>query len=249
MAAVMNGLALHGGIIPYGGTFLVFSDYLRPALRLSALMGVRVIYVLSHDSIGLGEDGPTHQPIEHLAALRAIPGLFVMRPADAVETAECWAQALARRDGPSVLALTRQGVPAVRLEHTEENLCARGAYELAAAEGPARVSLFATGSEVGVALEAKAILDAEGAACRVVSVPCWELFARQDEGYRARIVAENTVRVAVEAASPFGWERFVGADGAVIGMSGFGASAPGAENFAHFGITPEAVAAAARERL
>ena len=249
MAAVMNGLALHGGIIPYGGTFLVFSDYLRPALRLSALMGVRVIYVLSHDSIGLGEDGPTHQPIEHLAALRAIPGLFVMRPADAVETAECWAQALARRDGPSVLALTRQGVPAVRLEHTEENLCARGAYELAAAEGRARVSLFATGSEVGVALEAKAILDAEGAACRVVSVPCWELFARQDEGYRSRIVAENTVRVAVEAASPLGWERFVGADGAVIGMRGFGASAPGAENFAHFGITAEAVVAAARERL
>ena len=249
MAAVMNGLALHGGVIPYGGTFLVFSDYLRPALRLSALMGVRVIYVLSHDSIGLGEDGPTHQPIEHLAALRAIPGLFVMRPADAIETVECWAQALGRRDGPSAIALTRQGVPAVRLEHREENLCARGAYELAAAEGAARVSLFATGSEVGVALQAKAILDAEGAACRVVSAPCWELFALQDQGYRARTVAADTVRVAVEAASPFGWERFVGADGAVIGMNGFGASAPGSEVFSHFGITAEAVAAAARERL
>ena len=249
MAAAMNGLALHGGVIPYGGTFLVFSDYLRPALRLSAVMGLRAIYVLSHDSIGLGEDGPTHQPVEHLAALRAIPYLWVLRPADAVETAECWALALGRSDGPSVLALTRQGLPAVRLEHTDENLCALGAYELAAAEGTARVSLFATGSEVAVALEAKAILEAEGAPCRVVSAPCWELFARQEERYRADIVAEETVRVAVEAAAPLGWERFVGSAGAVIGMDGFGTSAPGAECFAHFGIVAEAVAEAARERL
>ena len=249
MAAVMNGLALHGGVIPYGGTFLVFSDYLRPALRLSALMGIRVIYVLSHDSIGLGEDGPTHQPVEHLAALRAIPGLFVLRPADAVETAECWALALARRDGPSALALTRQGVSAVRREHTSENLCARGAYELAAAEGPARVSLFASGSEVAVALEAKAMLDAEGAPCRVVSTPCWELFERQDEAYRARTLAADTVRVAVEAAVALGWERFVGLEGAVVGMNSFGASAPGAECFAHFEITAAAVAAAAQEQL
>ena len=249
MAAVMNGLALHGGVIPYGGTFLVFSDYLRPALRLSALMGIRVIYVLSHDSIGLGEDGPTHQPVEHIAALRAIPGLWVLRPADAVETAECWALALARGDGPSALALTRQGVPPARREHRDENLCARGAYELAAAKGTARVSLFATGSEVGVALRAKAILDAEGAPCRVVSAPCWELFARQDDDYRAHIVAADTVRVAVEAAVALGWERFVGTDGAVIGMNGFGASAPGADAFAHFGITAEAVVAAVREKL
>ena len=249
MAAVMNGLALHGGVVPYGGTFLVFSDYLRPALRLSALMGIRVIYVLSHDSIGLGEDGPTHQPVEHLAGLRAIPGLWVLRPADAVETAECWELALDRRDGPSALALTRQGVPAVRHAHTDENLCARGAYELAAAEGTARASLFATGSEVAVALDAKAILDAEGTPCRVVSAPCWELFASQDEEYRTGIVAADTVRVAVEAAALFGWERFVGADGAVVGMNGFGTSAPGADAFAHFAITAEAVAAAARERL
>ncbi len=249
MAAVMNGLALHGGVIPYGGTFLVFSDYLRPALRLSALMGIRVIYVLSHDSIGLGEDGPTHQPVEHLAALRAVPGLYVLRPADAVETAECWALALARREGPSVLALTRQGVPPVRREHVDENLCARGAYELAAAEGRARVSLFATGSEVGVAMKAKAILDAEGAPCRVVSAVCWELFGCQDDGYRAHIVAADTVRVAVEAAVPLGWERFVGTDGAIVGMSGFGTSAPGGDAFAHFRITAEAVAAAARQRL
>ena len=249
MAAVMNGLSLHGGVIPYGGTFLVFSDYLRPALRLSALMGIRVIYVLSHDSIGLGEDGPTHQPVEHIAALRAIPGLWVLRPADAVETAECWALALARGDGPSALALTRQGVPPARREHRDENLCARGAYELAAAKGTARVSLFATGSEVGVALRAKAILDAEGVPCRVVSAPCWELFARQDDDYRAHIVAADTVRVAVEAAVALGWERFVGTDGAVIGMNGFGASAPGADAFAHFGITAEAVVAAVRERL
>ena len=249
MAAVMNGLALHGGIIPYGGTFLVFSDYMRPALRLAALMGLGVIYVLTHDSIGLGEDGPTHQPVEHLAALRAIPGLLVMRPADGVETAECWMLALASRDRPTVLALTRQGVPPMRSAHTEDNRCARGAYEIAAAEGAAQVTLIATGSEVQIALAARERLHAGGIGTRVVSMPCQELFDTQDEGYRRETLAPDTVRVAVEAASPLGWARYVGEDGAFIGMTGFGASAPGGELYAHFGITAEAVAAAARERL
>ncbi|MEE9139603.1 MAG: transketolase, partial [Alphaproteobacteria bacterium] len=227
MAAAMNGIALHGGFIPYGGTFLVFSDYLRPALRLSAMMGQRVIYVLTHDSIGLGEDGPTHQPVEHLAALRAIPNLAVFRPADAVETVECWELALRRRDGPSVLALTRQAAPAVRHEHSSENLSGRGAYVLLDAEGgPRAVTLLATGSEVSVALQARDTLQAEGVPTAVVSMPCWELFEAEPESYREQVLGPGTVRVAVEAAAAFGWERWVGADGAVIGMTGFGASAP-----------------------
>ncbi len=248
MGAVMNGLALHGGLIPYGGTFLVFTDYLRPALRLSALMSQRVIYVMTHDSIGLGEDGPTHQPVEHLAALRAIPNLNVFRPADAVETAECWELAL-RAGGPSVLALTRQGLPAVRLEDTADNLCARGAYELRSAEGEASVTLLATGSEVAVALVARDILQADGVPARVVSMPCWELFDQQDDTYRSKTLGADTVKVAVEAGVAQGWGDFVGSNGAVVGMSGFGASAPAAALYEHFGITPRAVAEAARARL
>jgi len=249
MAAAMNGLALHGGIIPYGGTFLVFADYCRPSIRLSALMRQRVIYVMTHDSIGLGEDGPTHQPIEQLAGLRAMPNLNVFRPADAVETAECWALALAAEATPSVIALSRQGVPTLRTEPVAENLCARGAYELAAADGPARATLLATGSEVSVALAARGMLQADGVPTRVVSMPCWELFERLGREERDAVLGRGTVRVAVEAAATLGWDRYVGADGAVIGMTGFGASAPAADLYRHFGITAEAVAEAVRSRL
>ncbi|MBT5415137.1 MAG: transketolase, partial [Rhodospirillaceae bacterium] len=249
MAAAMNGMALHGGLIPYGGTFLIFTDYARPAMRLSALMGVRAIYVMTHDSIGLGEDGPTHQPVEQIASLRAMPNMAVFRPADAVETAECWALALARKEGPSTLALTRQGLPTLRTAHTDENLCARGAYVLAEANGPARVTLYATGSEVSLAVEAQAMLEGEGVPTRVVSIPSRELFEAQDESYKSNIVDPGHVRVAVEAAIGFGWDRFVGADGAFIGMTGFGASAPAGALYRHFGITAEAVAEAARVRL
>ena len=249
MAAIMNGIALHKGLIPYSGTFLVFSDYARPAIRLSALMGQRVIYVMTHDSIGLGEDGPTHQPIEHLASLRAIPNLLVFRPADAVETAECWALALKTQDQPSVISLTRQGVPPVRLEYSGDNPCARGGYELSPAAGQARVTLIATGSEVGLALKAQEMLAGEGLAARVVSMPCCELFDGQDADYRAATLGPGTLRVAVEAASPLGWDRYVGDDGVIIGMSSFGASAPAEALYEHFGITAEAVVAAVRERI
>ena len=249
MAAAMNGLALHGGVIPYGGTFLVFTDYCRPAIRLAAIMGLRVVFVMTHDSIGLGEDGPTHQPVEHLAALRAIPGLAVFRPADPVETAECWALALRARRTPSVLALTRQGVPTLRTEPCGENLSARGAYQLADADGEAKVSLLATGSEVALAIEARDELQADGIGTRVVSMPCWELFAAQDAAYRQAVLGPGTVRVGVEAASGFGWERHLGADGRFVGMTGFGGSAPFKELFTKFGITPDAVAAAARAGL
>ncbi len=248
MAAAMNGMALHGGIIPYGGTFLVFTDYARPAIRLSALMGLRVIYVMTHDSIGLGEDGPTHQPIEHLASLRAMPNLVVLRPADAVETAEAWAIALERR-GPTVLALSRQNLAPARTEATTENLTARGGYVLTEASGKARVTLIATGSEVQVALAARAALEAEGVPTRVVSLPSWELFEAEDESYRRSVIDPATVRVAVEAGSPLGWERYVGADGAIVGLTGFGASAPGDKLYAHFAITPDRVVVAARARL
>jgi transketolase len=246
MAAAMNGMALHGGITPYGGTFLVFTDYCRPALRLSALMGVRVIYVMTHDSIGLGEDGPTHQPIEHLAALRAIPNLNVFRPADAVEVAECWELALAAANRPSVLALTRQAVPALRSQHLAENLSAKGAYVLAeAAGGPRQVTLLATGSEVSVALEARDLLAKDGLAAAVVSMPSWELFAAQGVAYRAHVLG-SAPRLAVEAAVGQGWERWTGEGGGFVGMSQFGASAPAAKLFEHFHITPAHVAAAAR---
>ncbi len=249
MAAAMNGLALHGGIIPYGGTFLVFSDYCRPSIRLSALMHQRVIYVMTHDSIGLGEDGPTHQPVEHLASLRAMPNLMVMRPADAMETAECWEAALRTGDRPSLLALTRQKVPAVRREFSADNLCMRGAYDLAVPERESDVVIFATGSEVEIALEAKAKLDAAGHPARVVSVPCFELFDEQSPDYQASVLGTEPVRVAIEAAVPMGWERFIGADGIFIGMHGFGASAPAADLYRHFGITTDAVVTAALARF
>lgn len=250
MAAAMNGIALHKGLIPYGGTFLVFTDYCRPAIRLSAIMGQRVIYVMTHDSIGLGEDGPTHQPVEHLAALRAIPNLNVYRPADVVETAECWALALQSENGPSVLALTRQGLPTLRTEYTDENLCGRGAYVLAEADGGARkVTLLATGSEVSLAMEARDSLQADGVPTAVVSVPCFELFADQDAGYRSAVLGPGTVRVGTEAAVRQGWEPLIGEDGAFVGMSGFGASGPGGALYEHFGITAAAITEAARDRL
>jgi len=249
MAAALNGLALHGGAIPYGGTFLVFTDYARPAIRLAALMGVRVIHVGTHDSIGLGEDGPTHQPVEHFAALRAIPNLNVFRPADAVETAECWKLALLAERTPSVLALSRQKVPAVRTTVAGENFSARGAYQLVGAGHPAQVTIFASGSEVAVALAARDLLEADGIGARVVSTPCWELFAEQPADYQAAVIGETTVRVAVEAGVRQGWDRFIGADGVFVGMTGFGASAPAEALYKHFGITPAAVAAAAKFRL
>jgi transketolase len=249
MAAIMNGLSLSNLFIPYGGTFLIFSDYLRPALRLSALMKRQVIYVLTHDSIGLGEDGPTHQPIEQLAALRAIPNLNVFRPADGIETAECWALALEERDTPSVLALTRQALPTVRLNKDSENLCARGGYVLRDAKAPRQVTLIATGSEVEIALRAQDQLEASGIAAAVVSLPCWRLFDQQSEAYRTSVLGFETLRVAIEAAGPLGWERYVGMDGIIIGMKGFGASAPSEQLYEHFGITAEAIVKAVRAKL
>jgi len=249
MAAAMNGMALHGGVIPYSGTFLVFTDYCRPSIRLAALMGRRVIFVMTHDSIGLGEDGPTHQPVEHLAALRAIPNLNVYRPADVTETAECWQLALESRETPSIIALTRQNLPAVRTSYSAENLCARGAYELAAADGDAEVSLFATGSEIEIALAAKALIERAGYAARVVSVPCFELFAEQSADYQAEIVGSARVKIAIEAAVRQGWDRFIDTDGIFVGMTGFGASAPYEQLYKKFGITAEAAAEAALSRL
>ena len=249
MAAAMNGMALHGGIIPYAGTFLVFTDYMRPSLRLSAIMKQRVIYVMTHDSIGLGEDGPTHQPIEHVASLRAMPNVTVFRPADAVETAECWELALANQTGPSVIVLTRQSVPALRLEQDEENLSARGGYILAAADGKARAVLLATGSEVSVALAARDTLQGDGVPTSVVSLPSWELFDEQPADYRAGVLGDGVVRVAVEAAIGMGWERYIGMVGGFVGMDGFGASAPAPDLYRHFNITSEAVAEAVRARL
>jgi transketolase len=249
MAAAMNGMALHGGIIPYSGTFLVFSDYCRPSIRLAALMGQRVIHVLTHDSIGLGEDGPTHQPVEHLAALRAIPNLLVFRPCDAIETVECWQLALESKNTPSVLALTRQNLPLLRKDADTVNKCAAGAYEIAAASGKAQVSLFATGSEVSLAVEAKKLLDAQGIATRVVSVPCFELFLQQPEAARRAVIGDAPVRIGIEAAIRQGWDAIIGSDAPFIGMTGFGASAPAKDLFKHFGITPEKVVAAALSKL
>lgn len=249
MAAAMNGMTLHGGVIPYGGTFMVFSDYSRPSIRLAALMGIRVIHVLTHDSIGLGEDGPTHQPVEHLAALRAIPNLMVFRPADTVEAFECWQLALEAKTTPSALALSRQKTAAVRTTASDENLSARGAYELKAASGDAKATLFATGTEVPIALKAAETLEAAGTPTRVVSVPCFELFEKQDAAYQASVLGRGTVRVAVEAAIQQGWERFIGEDGAFVGMTGFGASAPADVLYREFGITAEAVVAAVKARL
>ena len=248
MAAAMNGMALHGGIIPYGGTFFVFTDYMRPAIRLAALMRLRVIHVLTHDSIGLGEDGPTHQPVEHLASLRAMPGVHVFRPADAMETAECWELAIRRSDGPSLLALSRQGLPSMRGD-VGENRCARGGYVLAEATGgPRQATLVATGSEVALAMEARNLLAGDGIRAAVVSLPCWELFAAQDASFRDEVLGEAP-RVGIEAGVAMGWERWLGPDGIFIGMTGFGASAPEAELYRHFGITAEAAAAAVRKVL
>jgi transketolase len=248
MAAAMNGLALHGGIVPYGGTFLTFSDYCRPSIRLAALMGLRVVYVMTHDSIGLGEDGPTHQPVEHLASLRAIPNLMVYRPADAVETAEAWQLALDDRSRPSLLALTRQNVATVRTAHGGENLTAKGAYELIG-DNNAKVTLLATGSEVDLAIQARSILASEGIGARVVSMPCWELFEEQPETYRDATLGPGTVKVGVEAGVRQGWDRYIGPAGRFVGMHGFGASGPYKDVYGHFGITPEAVADAAKQAL
>jgi transketolase len=250
MAAAMNGMALHGGVIPYSGTFLCFADYSRPAIRLGALMGARVIHVMTHDSIGLGEDGPTHQPVEHLAALRAMPNLLVFRPADGIETAECWRAALEHRQTPSLMALSRQKTPAVRLQSMNgENLSARGAYEIAPAIDEAQVTLFASGTEVTIALEARELLKAEGISARVVSTPCWELFDAQPADYRTEVIGGSPARVAVEAGVRQGWERFIGEDGGFVGMSTFGASAPYERLYKEFGITAEAVAAEAKAKL
>jgi len=262
MAGVMNGLALHGGIRPFGGTFLIFSDYMRPSIRLAALMGLPVTYVFTHDSIGLGEDGPTHQPIEHLMSLRAMPNLLDLRPADAAETAVAWRIAMERTDGPTWLSLTRQGVPPLdRTVFTSAAETRRGAYVLAEASGsppagappagaPPEVVLIASGSEIGIALEAKEALEAAGTTARVVSMPSWYLFAQQDQAYRDLVLPPNVhARVAVEAGSTFGWARWVGEDGAVVGIDHFGASAPAETLYERFGVTTERVVAAARASL
>ena len=255
MGAMLNGMAAHGGVVPHGVTYLVFSDYMRPTLRLAAMMGLPVQFVFSHDSIGIGRNGPTHQPVEYLASLRAIPNMLTLRPADAVEAAECWEIALARRTGPSCLVFARQKLRAVRgpddgENRSAENLSASGAYVLADAEGgERRATIFATGSEVALALDARALLHGEGVPTAVVSMPCWELFEAQDPAYRACVIGRGTARVAVEAAVRQGWDRYVGEDGGFVGMSGYGASGPEAELWEHFGFTPEAVAAEVRKRL
>ena len=248
MSAAMNGMALHGGVIPYGGTFLVFTDYARPAIRLSAIQQVRVVYVMTHDSIGLGEDGPTHQPVEHLQSLRAMPGVLVMRPADTLETAECWELALKETSRPSVLALTRQNVPAVRHD-ASENLCARGAYRLRAATADRLVVLVATGSEVELAIKVAEALEGQGIGADVVSMPCTELFDEQPESYRADILADDALRVSIEAGTTFGWERYTKADGLRIGLDHFGASAPAEVLFEEFGFSVEAIVPKILEKL
>ncbi len=245
MAAIMNGLALHGGVIPYAGTFLQFADYARPAIRLAALMKQRVIHVMTHDSIGLGEDGPTHQPVEHLAALRAIPNCYVYRPCDGVETAECWELALKNQTAPAILSLTRQGLPTVR-DASPENKSARGAYILKDSNGAPKVTIFATGSEIEIALAAA---DKLGDGTRVVSVPCMDLFFEQNAAYKASLIGNDSVKVAIEAAIRFGWDALIGHDGIFIGMKGFGDSAPAPVLYKHFGITAEAVVEAVQAAL
>jgi len=249
MAALMNGIALHGGFIPYGGTFAVFSDYARSGIRMSALMGTRAIYVLTHDSIGLGEDGPTHQPVEHAASLRLIPGLDVWRPCDGVETAVAWRAAVERRDGPTALLLSRQNLPQVARSAATEAAIARGGYVLADSAGSAQVVLIATGSEVALALEAQQALAGEGIGARVVSAPCTSVFDRQDRDWQAQVLPPGLPRVAVEAGHPDFWRKYVGLEGEVIGIAGFGESAPAAELYAHFGLTAAAIAAAARRAV
>jgi transketolase len=238
MGAMANGMAAHGGIMATSVTYLAFSDYQRPAMRMAALMGLPVHFVFSHDSIGVGKNGPTHQPVEILASLRAMPNMRVMRPADAVEAAECWALALEHRDGPSTLVFARQALPLVRRTHSAEPLSARGAYVVAEAKGGQRVAtLLATGSEVALALQARSQLQGEGIATAVVSMPCWEIFDEQDDAYRAAVLGRGTVRVGVEAALRFGWDRYLGERGGFIGMTGFGASASADTLYEHFGIT------------
>ncbi len=249
MASAMNGMALHGGVIPYSGTFFVFSDYSRAAIRLGALMGAPVIHVMTHDSIGLGEDGPTHQPVEHLSSFRAMPNVHVFRPCDGVETAECWEAALARQDGPSMMVLTRQGVAPARSGKIGENLSAKGGYVISEAEGAAQLVLIATGSEVELALAAQATLKGEGIAARVVSLPCWELFAEQPDSYQDDVLGGDLPKVAVEAGVRHGWDQWIGRKGAFVGMNSFGASAPYQDLFKHFGITAEGVVAAAKSVL
>jgi transketolase len=248
MAAAMNGMALHGGIIPYGGTFMVFSDYCRPAIRLAALMGAHVVFVMTHDSIGVGEDGPTHQPVEQLAALRAIPNLLVMRPADGVETAECWQLAIEHNSNPTLMALSRQDTVLARESHTAENLSAYGAYVLREAPG-AKLTLLASGTEVGLALATRDMLAKDGIPTRLVSMPCWALFEKQPEAYRTAVLGPGTVRLGIEAACPLGWDRYIGEKGAFLGMHGFGASGPAKDVYAHFGITAEAAADLAKKLL
>jgi transketolase len=255
MAAAMNGMALHGGIRPYGGTFMCFTDYARPAMRLAALMQIPTVFVMTHDSIGLGEDGPTHQPVEHLAISRATPNTHVFRPADTVETAESWELALTSTKTPSVLSLTRQGVPTVRREHKAKNLSAQGAYVLVEATEKRQAILMATGSEVSVALAARDLLEAQGIGTRVVSMPCWELFEEQDDAYRRRVLPAGPVRVAIEAGVNFGWDRWLCGErgrrdkAGFVGMTGFGASAPAGVLYEKFGITAEAAAAKVKELL
>jgi len=250
MAAAMNGMALHGGVVPYSGTFLVFADYCRPSIRLAALMHQRVIHVMTHDSIGLGEDGPTHQLVEHLASLRAIPNLFVFRPADAVETAECWELALRMTQSPSIIALSRQNLPQVRLKHSEENKSAKGAYILSPSPtAKQHVTLIATGSEVSIAMDAQKKLETQGIGAAVVSMPCMDLFAQESVAVQDRIIDPKTVRIAIEAGSSMGWSRWIGRDGAFVGMNSFGASGPYESLYKHFNITADHVVRAARERL
>ncbi|MDD3181764.1 MAG: transketolase [Alphaproteobacteria bacterium] len=245
MAAAMNGMALHGGVVPYGGTFMQFADYCRPSIRLAALMKQRVVFVMTHDSIGLGEDGPTHQPVEHLAALRAIPNLLVMRPCDGIETAECWQLALHSETAPSLLALSRQGLPTLR-DGTAENKSAKGGYVLSEAEGPRALTLLATGSEVSLAIQAQTLLKQEGIAAAVVSIPCFALFDRQDQAYRTSVLG-TAPRIAIEAGIRMCWDRYLGEKSAFIGLSDFGASAPAEALYKHFGITVEATVAAAKK--
>ena len=247
MGSIMNGIALHKGFIPYGGTFLVFSDYMRASIRLSALMSLKVIYVLTHDSIGLGEDGPTHQPIEHLAILRSTPNLNLIRPADIVETAEAWDVAL-KTNRPTILALSRQGLKAFRSEKSTENKVARGGYILNNITFKRDITLIATGSEVELAMEASSLLYEDGIEASVVSLPCWELFDKQDEAYKKEVLG-NCPRIAVEAACEMGWSKYIGENGVFIGMNSFGASGPASDLYEHFGITAKAIIASAKSLL
>ena len=249
MAAAMNGLALHGEYMPYGGTFMVFTDYCRPAIRLSALMKQRVVYVMSHDSIGLGEDGPTHQPIEHLASLRAMPNVNVFRPCDAVETAECWLAALEDKETPSILVLTRQGLKQARLEHTDENLSSKGGYVISEANGNADVTIFATGSEVEIAIEAQTDLEAESIPTRVVSMPSTEKFDAQTSDYQNSVLGSSKVYASIEAGATYGWDKYVGRNGVKIGIDEFGASAPAKDLYKHFGVTKDNLIASIKEKL